>query len=482
MPRKPIDVFTEGEVDRLAEGVFTVLERAGAMYQSPALLAALQAAGARVDPERQRAFLPRGLVEQVLESQRRRRGADSVGPRNRCNRPSPTGPLPGVGLQVAQFYYDHERDERRPGTRADLERMVHLGDALGEGPVDQVLIMREEPVAVEPLEALLVILEHTARPGAIYPHFAGQFPYLEEIGEIVCGDANRFLTGGIFMVPPLRMDERACGHLEARARRGLPISVGTMPVSGVSAPVTRAGAIVTGAADIIAGWVAAAALEPQVPVSGSICSGSVDMRTGDVSFSSPESLLQDVGCVELFRRRLGGGVGVAGGSDYTSARFPGFQAGFEKAWEALAVAIHTGGHPHVGAGLLESGKTFSPLQLFIDRECQRMLWRYAAGVEVTPEELGLEAILAVCEGKESSHLGTEHTLKHFRRSLWSPALFDYEAWHPDREEAHPDVALLERARREYGEVLARYKPPKVDRDMLARVREVVARARRELLG
>jgi trimethylamine--corrinoid protein Co-methyltransferase len=342
--------------------------------------------------------------------------------------------------------------------------------------------MHEEPAAVEPLEALVVLLEHAPRPGHVYPHFAEQFPYLQEIGEIYAGDPHRFLTGGIFMVSPLRMDRRACDYMVGMVRRGLPCGVGTQPVSGISAPVTRAGAVVVGAAEILAGWTAATALDPEVELAwGCICSGSVDMPTGNVTFCSPESMVQDIGCVELFRRRFGGHVTVAGGSDYTSAKFPGYQAGFEKAAEAMAVSAYAGGHPQLGAGLLDSGKMFSPLQLLIDREFQSLLWRFSAGMEVNEEQIALDLITSVGSGIGASYLDSDHTLHRYREDLWFPALLDRTVWRGEGEEERADEGLLERARTQFREVLSRYRPPEVDQGMLTKVRHVVGRARRELV-
>jgi trimethylamine--corrinoid protein Co-methyltransferase len=208
----------------------------------------------------------------------------------------------------------------------------------------------------------------------------------------------------------------------------------------------------------------------------------VDMPTGNVTFCSPESMVQDIGCVELFRRRFGGRVTVAGGSDYTSAKFPGYQAGFEKAFEAMSVSAYAGGHPYLGAGLLDSGKMFSPLQLLIDRELQSFLWRFSAGVKVDEEEIALDMITSVGSGIGASYLDSDHTLQRYRESLWFPALIDRSVWRGDREEQHPDAELLERCRRQFSEVMSRYRPPQVDPNMLAKVRQVVDRARRDLVS
>jgi len=473
-----LDLFRDLDLDQLMDATFAVLERSGAMYQSEAVLGALEAAGAQVDKSAQQARLPRRMMESFIEAQRRKAAPATP----HWELAADEGALPGITLQVAQFYFDHERNARLPGRREDLVRMVQFGDALDQRQsVSQVLVMRGEPPKVEALEAALVLLEHTSRPGDVYPHFAAQFPYLEEIGQLCAGDSNRFLTGGVFMVSPMRMDQRSGDYMVEMSRRKLSRAVGTMPVSGVSAPVTRAGAIVVAACDILAGWAAALALDPDLPISGGICSGSVDMATGNVSFCSPEAMIQDLGCVELFRRRFGGQVGVAGGADYTNAKFPGYQAGFEKAFEAMAIAAYTGSHPYMGAGLLDSGKTFSPLQLLIDRELQGFLWHFAARAKVDEDHIALDTITSIGSGIGSSYLEAEHTLRHYRRNLWFARLLDRSVWRDATDEAEPDHRLLERAQKQFEEIMARYRPPEVNRDMLAKARQVVDRARRDLL-
>jgi trimethylamine:corrinoid methyltransferase-like protein len=123
---------------------------------------------------------------------------------------------------------------------------------------------------------------------------------------------------------------------------------------------------------------------------------------------------------------------------------------------------------------------FSPLQLLIDREFQSFLWRFSAGAPVDDEQIALDLIVSVGQGIGASYLDSEHTLTHYRRSLWFPGLVDRRVWQGDREEQCPDERLLARAQAQFDAVMSRYRPPEVDRDMLARVRAVIGRARREL--
>ncbi|MFB3883138.1 MAG: trimethylamine methyltransferase family protein [Armatimonadota bacterium] len=478
-----IDLFTESQVDQLAEATLSVLEQAGAMYQSDAILDALERAGAQVDRATQRARLPRPYLQEIIELQKQRQGTPRRQTRRRRPRAAGEPDLPGVHLHIAQFWFNHELGKRVAGNRADLIKLTRFGDALDPTQeVDQVLLMQEEPPAVEPLEGLLVLMENSSRPGITYPHFAGQFPYFEEIGQIWRGDPHAYLVGGVFLVSPLRMDRRACECLLARSQRGMHCGTSTEPVSGVSAPVTRAGTIVVGAAEILAGWAAVHALNPEATMSGNIESGVVDMRSGNVHFGAPEPLLQDLGCAELFRRRFGGHCGVAGSGNYTSGKYPGHQAAFERLFDSLTVEAYTGYRSAVGSGLLDSGKMFSPLQLLIDRELESVIQRFEQGVKVNAEEIALETVTAVGSGIGRSYLETEHTLTHYRKSLWFPRLLDRSVWQGDDAERDTDARLLQRAQAQFDEVMSRYLKPEVDEDRLAAVRAVVAKARRELLG
>ena len=134
----------------------------------------------------------------------------------------------------------------------------------------------------------------------------------------------------------------------------------------------------------------------------------------------------------------------------------------------------------MGSGLLESGKTFSPQQFILDQELGSFLWAMESGIEVSGETLALDEIASVGSGIGGNHLETEHTLRHFR-GLWMPEFLDRSVWQGDAWEAQADQRLLEKAAQRFHEVVARYQPPEVDREMLRRVRAVIARARKELL-
>lgn len=464
------ELFTDDELDQLEGAVLTVLEKRGVLIQDEEILDSLAKFGASVDSSISTARFPPELIKGIAGEQlpeRERRFAEGEY-------------RVGIGLQVAHFYYDFERKERLPGNRELLIELIKFGEVFSpELTVSHALTMREVPPLIEPLEAMLLLYEWSSRPGSVYPYYAEQLPYLEELGEILFDDSRRLLGGGIFIVTPLRMDARASGILKAKARMNLPCYIGTQPVAGGTAPASIAGTIVLGASEVLSAFIAQRALGYEGEVRASICSGILDMRTANTSFSTPETMLIDLGFVEFLRKRFGLPASVAGRADYTSAKFPGLQATYEKMMESLVITAFTGESPRLGSGMLDSGKTFSPEQLLLDQEMGRGLWEVARKPIVSPETIALEDILEIGDGIATSFIQTEHTLRHFK-DFWYPKYFDRGVWRGD--EHLYEAELLHRLNREYKELKASYRKPEVDTQRLDRASQLVRRAQRELLS
>jgi trimethylamine--corrinoid protein Co-methyltransferase len=421
--------------------------------------------------------IPRELVEEMLTP----RLADPETPPD--GPPRIAGePHAGIGSQIAQFYLDPETRRRLPGSRELLSELARFGHIWQpDSAVGPVLLCRDVPPPVEPLEAMLAIAENTDRVGNAYVHSADQVPYLAEIGSILRGDPKSFLAMCLFTVTPLRLDRRAGALLRELLHLGAPIWIGTQPAAGASAPVTIGGTVVLAAAEMLAGWVACFVTNADALPGAGICSGVLDMKTANVSYCAPEAMLQDILYVELFRERYGGRCSVAGGAGYTDAKWPGTQKAFELAFEALALYTYTGRGPSIGNGLLESGKTFSPVQFMLDNELGRYLGRFAASLDLSPQALALDSILDVGVGLTKSHMTTEHTLEHWR-SVFHPTLLDRSVWLGDEREAMSEQRLLEAAWRDFRAVQERYEPAAVGEAKLRAIRRVVERGWRELCG
>ena len=465
-------LLRDSDVEPLADGVLTVLDKVGILCQNQEMLKALDAMGARVDREAERVTFPPTMTAEFVEHVGRATPArDDEG-----HRAFPRIGLPSVGGQVAQFYLDPASDERRSGSRDDFIALLKLGEVLhGESGVGHALLLTDVPPLLEPLEAAMLMAEYASRPGRAFAWNVRLVDYLVEMGEIL-GIERWFSYGANCFAHPLRLDRDVADKFVRRVREGDTCGLTAMPVAGMTTPATLAGFVTVSAAEHVAVWMAGRALNPDVRLGGSMWGGSIDMRTGWVSYCAFDAMLYACAAVEFLRRWTGIEV-IVGGGEYCDARAPGLYAALEKAYKAMTVAAFTGRHPGVGSGMLEEGKVLSPVQLLIERDLAAGVQHFGRTVEASPELLGLDAILDVGHGIDLNHMATEHTLHHFRTSLWLPQLLDRSGY------AGPEAerAILDKARSQVGDLLAAYRKPEVAPDKLARMRQVVDRARRELL-
>ena len=258
-------LLTDADVEPLAEGVLAVLEQVGILCQNEEILKALDAAGAQVDYVSERAKFPQPMVAEFVESLR-----------HEISPPDPVPPqfvapgLPGLVTQIAQFFYDYENKEQRRGNSQDFISLTKLGDVLhGEAGVGHSLTLTEVPPLLEPLEAAMVLAEYAHMPQPAFVWNIKQTDYLIEMGDIL-GIEDWFTYGAICFAHPLRFDKDVADKFVAQVQAGYNTGLTAMPIAGVTTPVTVEGFIVVSSAEHIATWLAARAINPAVPLGGSV--------------------------------------------------------------------------------------------------------------------------------------------------------------------------------------------------------------------
>ena len=462
-------LLRDDDIEPLGESLFQVLEKVGFMCQNAELLEALERAGARVDHAAERVAIPREMSEELLVAMRSAAPVDG----GSGDKPFVAPGLPHLTTQIAQFYYDYGTQERRSGNRADFIELIKLGSALhADVPVGHSLLLTDVPPMLEPLEAALLLAEYASQPGPAFAWNVRQVDYLAEMGEIL-GLADWFGWGAICFAHPLRFDRDVVDRFVRKVKSGVSTGLTAMPVAGVTTPITVAGFIAVAGAEIFATWLAARVLNPEVPLGGSIWGGTMDMRTGAVSYCSFDALAYSFALADFLRRWAGKEVAVGGG-EYCDAKYPGYYAAMEKAYKAMAIAAFTGHHPDVGQGMLEEGKTLCPAQLLLEREFGVGVQFFGRSVEVSPETVCMDRIVEVGFGLEESYLGSEETLRDYRKYLWCPELMDRSGWNG----SPTDEGVLQKMQDRVDELIASYQKPEVDPDKLAKMREVVERARK----
>lgn len=470
-------LFTEAQLDQLHAAVLRVLEQTGMRVYSDAFLDALAGAGTSVDRAHGVArFAPR-LVEAMLAERRQRLPAREVA------EPESEYKL-GLSGVIAPHFHDYDRQVRRPATRQDLLDTIHWAevDLSQDRPVDLAVTMSDIDSRIEPIEAYALLLQHSSRPGRAYSTSADQIAFLIDMAEAWCG-RRLFPRGPDFMTSPLTLGHRLAEHTLAALEFGQrEFGFGVMPISGGNAPITIAGNIVQSAAEGLGIGLSVQALAPDATWRIAACNGIIDMRKGTASFNAPEALLADLGVVELFNRRYGGGSTVAALADYIDAALPGIQAAYERTYRAMAIAAFVGEPFHLGGqGTLDAGQLFSPAQFILERDLGEGLWRFGQGIAVNEETMAVDVIAQVGPGEGRSFLDTVHTLRHCRET-WFPRFFYRGEYQDDVVENGRDKAMLDAANAHYKAAFARYVPPALPESKVKDITQVIERARKVLLG
>jgi trimethylamine--corrinoid protein Co-methyltransferase len=465
------NILRDSDIEQIGDSVFKVLEKVGVLCQNRELLKALEEAGARVDYSNETVFFTKRMCAELLEQIKKENQSSVDNAAKKFEKPS----LPGLETQVAQFVYDYGNKQRRSGNIKDFIELIKLGDTLHpETSVGHSLLLTDAAPMIEPLEAGMLLAEYAHIPAPAFAWNVQQADYLVEMGEIL-GFSDWFTWGAVCFSHPFRFDKDVADRFVRIVRSGQSAGLTAMPVAGVTTPVTVAGFVTVATAEIFATWLSARALNPNVPLGGSIWGGTMDMKTGEVSYSSFDAMFYSFALSEFIRKWSGMFIHVGGG-EYCDAKYPGYYAAMEKAYKAMTIASFTGVHPSIGQGMLEDGKTLCPVQLLLERELGIGVQFFGKNVDVSDETISLDDILDVGIGFNKSYLNTDKTLYQFSENLWCPQLMDRSGWNGEET----DEAVLQKMQIKVHELIASYKKPEIDPDKLTKMRKVVERAKKEI--
>ncbi|MDA4847977.1 trimethylamine methyltransferase family protein [Hoeflea sp. E7-10] len=281
-----------------------------------------------------------------------------------------------------------------------------------------------------------------------------------EMARIVFGrdfvEANAVLQGNINVNSPLVFDETMSGSLRVYAEANQCVCISPAIFGGAMGPVTPAAVAAQTLAEATAGIALVQAIRPGCPVVFGSFHSTMDLRTGALTFGTPEAGLVTMALSQLGRRL---GVPVrSGGGQITSANAPDGQAMRDSAnalWSTMISGAHQVWH---AAGWLEGGLTMSYEKFIMDVDnCGAML-RLLEGMAVDDDAFAREAYDEAAPG--DNFLATAHTLRHCTTANYSPILPSpgpYETW---RERGGKSAE--QHANSIWKSMLASYEPPELD--------------------
>jgi trimethylamine--corrinoid protein Co-methyltransferase len=292
-----------------------------------------------------------------------------------------------------------------------------------------------------------------------------------EMAEVVAGSADAlrtkpFIACYINAVSGLRHNKEALEKLMFLAEENLPSLYIPSSTAALNSPVTPAGAVALDNAGVLLGLVISQLVREGAPVIiPGMPQGTFDMQTLVTSYGEPERILPQAMAhfygVPMFA--------VGGASD---AKLEDQQAAAETAM-SLVVETFMGGDIIHDLGYIESGITFSFIQLALCDEIVSWIKAYTKEIEVSEETLALDVIAEI--GPDGVYLNTDHTLRHYKER-WYPTLFERATYHAWFEKG--GKSFSKRAQEKIDELLQGHRPEPLPVKIKGEFRRIISKTTR----
>lgn len=459
--------LSESQCDRIHAACLEILERVGVRLELEEAVDLLKKAGASVDEEGL-VHVPHQLVEKALST-----APGKMVLHDRDGRP--VMPVEGhscffgPGSDCLNII-DHRTGERRKPILNDVIEGTTVCDALPN--IDFVMSMvlpSDVNSSIADRHQMAAMLSHTTKPIVFVSYEFGGCLDAVEMAEAVAGgpealERSPTLTCYINVQTGLHHNVDALRKLLYLSGKNLPALYIPSSTCGVTCPMTPAGALAFDYAGVLLGVVLSQLTREGAPVVvPGMPPGPLDMRTMVLPYIEPER-----GHPQALAHYYGLPMFSIGGA--SESKVVDQQAAIE-ATLSLMNATLSGGQITHDVGYLESGLTYSLVQLAICDDIVSWLRAFGKGIEVNDETLALDVIAEA--GPDGGYLHTKHTLDHFRER-WYPDLFErdtYEGW-----QGRGGENLAERAATKVETILEEHRCEPLPDDTAAELQRIVRRA------
>ena len=209
-------------------------------------------------------------------------------------------------------------------------------------------------------------------------------------------------------------------------------------------------------------------VRPGCPVVFGSFHSTMNLKSGALTFGSPEANMTTMAITQLGRRL---GVPVrSGGGQITASNAPDAQAMQDSAgamWSTLLSGAHQVWH---AAGWLEGGLVMSYEKFILDLDHCGAILKMLQGFDTDEESFGRDAYLETGPGQ--NFLSTAHTLRHYATANFAPALLEggpFETW-----EENGALTADQRATALWKKMLADYEKPEMDAEIHSALTEFVS--------
>lgn len=451
--RPRFSILDDELATRIEEEARTVLAEVGIEFLGAAAREVLLAAGLTEDGGRFR--IPSSVVDRCLET-----APETVTMYDRDG--NVAADLAGRDVHFtpgssAMHYLDPDTGEARRPTTEDFVRFTVVTDALPHlYATSTAFVPGDVPEEVSDAWRLYLALRHSTKPVVTGAFGSATLALMLDLLDAVRGGPEELAARplAIFSVcpsSPLRFTEATSDNLVECGRRGVPVELIGMPMSGLVAPVTLVGTLIQHTAENLSGLVLSQLAAPGAPILWGGSPAVFDIRSGTTPLGAIESMMVAAGYVEMGRRM---GLPTQAYMGTSDAKVLDAQAGMESGMGAMMAAL-AGADSISGAGMLELENCQSAEKLVIDHEAcgaLRFLRSGVAPAEDFPARPIMERLLT-----EKTLLIDEHSRRHRPSQRCDPSAVICRA-DRSRWKRRGATSVVDRARAEVARILETHRP------------------------
>lgn len=441
---KNMKVLTEDEVYRIHMNVMEVLWQIGIMVEEKQSLQLLEKNGAKVDYEKQRAYLPADLVQHCMSVKGHsfsfydafgKKVIDYGGTRTYYST-----------CGYTTTYVDQDGTSKE-GSYAALEKAVRYVETIDEIDMMQPSIQAcDIPSENQDLYMTKALLVNTRKPTHAIANSEKHAEGLIMMHAEIAGGLENLMKKprhlfNICTFSPLGIRKDACEVIRTAAKYNIPCEFSTGTMAGATAPVTLAASIVEAFAEVIGHIVLAQCYRPGLNCSLLSANRIFDMKFAACTVATPEyAVIKTAACQMAHYYRIPiGCIGPCSDSNEHDAQF-----GWEKFMGGF-VCRQAGSNMEFGIGLYSQLNQFSYTCLALDAELIRNLEKIGRGMEVSDFTLAFD-VLEEDAGK-GEFLFHNHTLDNYKDEFLAPVLTD-RAPYPNYQKRNGKNTLVDRANKQ----------------------------------
>ena len=474
MPKRPlVSLLTTEFIERIIEEAKDVLEKTGVWVENKEGLELLGNGGAQIDRGKEKAFIPRRLVEESLKSV-----PASITLYNRNG-----NPYMNLGGNNSYFdpgtaaikVWDSDTNEIREPLTQDHINYVKVVDALDN--IDQLsasIIPTDIPKEIGGQYRVFLCLRYSTKSifGGTF-HKDG-FQVEKDLLIAIRGSEKAMREKPLLVIgacpsPPLKWSDLTCHDLILGAQNGIPPILISMPLTGSAAPITIGGSLVQHTAESLSGVVINQLASRGASVIWGGSPAAFDMRFGTTPMGAIETMMIDIAYNEIGKYL---GIPTQAFIGLSDAKCPDSQSGLETGIGAILGAL-AGINLITGAGMLNFETTQCLEKLVIDNEICGMARRLVQGITPRGEPLAEDLFTeGLYEGKH--FLLSPATMKWFREEYFYPGPVisreDDQVWMEKGS-----TTAEQRAKEEVKRILATHQPEPLDKDADRELVEIMTR-------